>query len=73
MKLYDVPGHTRPLLLSDEHAELIGGTEHQPIPPRPGKTASKAAWVDYAIGHGADAATAEAATRAELIATYGGD
>lgn len=28
MKLYDVEGYDRPLLLSEEHAEQIGATEH---------------------------------------------
>lgn len=68
--LYDVPGYARPLRLSADHAEALGGTEVQPV-ERPNKTATKAAWVEYAVSQGADPANAEAVTRADLIARYG--
>lgn len=38
----------------------------------PAKSASKAEWVDYAVAQGADRAEAEAATKDDLVATYGG-
>lgn len=70
MKLYDVKGYDQPLLLSEEHAELIGAVEHQVFAVQPAKSATKAAWVDYALGQGADPAALESLTRAELIEQY---
>lgn len=37
----------------------------------PNKSASKGDWVDYAVSQGADEDEAEAATKDDLIATYG--
>jgi len=71
MKLYDVPGYDRPLMLSEEHAELIGGTEHELVETMPAKSATKAEWASYAVTRGADPAVAEATSRADLIAQYG--
>lgn len=39
--------------------------------PIPAKSANKDAWVAYAVSQGADQAEAEAATKDDLIATYG--
>jgi hypothetical protein len=73
MKLYDVEGNDQPLMLSEEHAELIGATEHDLADEAmPARTASKAAWVAWAVGYGADPAVADASTKADLIAQYGG-
>lgn len=73
MKLYDVEGYDQPLMLSEEHAALIGATEHDPVTElMPARTASKAAWVGWAISSGADPAVADASTKADLIAQYGG-
>jgi hypothetical protein len=44
-----------------------------PAPAAPNKSATKAEWVAYAVSVGADADEAEAATRDDLIETYGGD
>lgn len=71
MKLYDVAGHDRPLLLSEEHAELIGATEHELVTETPSRNANKPAWVAYAVAQGNDPAVAEAMTRAELIEQFG--
>lgn len=71
MKLYDVDGHDQPLMLSEEHAELLGATEHVVSDTVPGKNASKAAWVDYAVSQGADPVVAENSTKAELVEQYG--
>lgn len=38
----------------------------------PAKSASKADWVDYAVAQGADRDEADASTKDDLIATYGG-
>lgn len=38
----------------------------------PAKSASKADWVAYAVSQGADEATAEAATKEDLVAQFGG-
>jgi hypothetical protein len=38
----------------------------------PAKSANKDVWVDYAVSQGADRAEAEAATKDDLIASYGG-
>lgn len=70
--LYDVNGYPRPLRLSPEHAEVLGATPHAVPAQAPGNRASKAEWVDYALGQGADAATVDGLTRAQLIASYGG-
>lgn len=37
---------------------------------KPGKSASKAKWVEYAVSQGMDEADAEAATKDDLIAQY---
>lgn len=71
MKLYDVPGVDRPLMLSEEHADLIGATEHELAAQMPPRNANKPAWVDYAVSQGADPAVADATSRADLIAQYG--
>lgn len=71
MRLYDVDGYDQPLMLSEEHAELIGATEHEPV-SLPAETAPKRSWVDYAVAQGADPAVADATTKADLIAQYGG-
>jgi hypothetical protein len=70
-RLYDVPGYDRPLRLSADHAEALGATEMEAV-ERPNKTATKAAWVEYAVSQGADPANAESSTRADLIDRYGG-
>lgn len=38
----------------------------------PAKSATKGEWVDYAVAQGADRDEADAATKEDLIATYGG-
>lgn len=40
-------------------------------PPMPGRSAAKAAWVDYAVACGAVRAEAEGMTRDELVAEHG--
>jgi hypothetical protein len=72
MRYYDVTGYDRPLLLSEEHAELIGATEHAQVTALPARNAPVQEWRDYALTQGADAAAAEGMTRAALIETYGG-
>jgi len=70
-KYYDVEGYENPLQLSEEHAELIGATEHTDALIVPGKNAPKASWVDYAVAVGGDPVLAEASTKADLIEEYG--
>ncbi|MFD7157957.1 hypothetical protein ACFV9C_25370 [Kribbella sp. NPDC059898] len=70
MKLYDVDGSDRPLMLTAEHAELIGATEHEPV-SMPAATARKSEWVAFAVASGADPAVADATSKAELIEQYG--
>lgn len=72
MRFYDVPGHDRPLMLSEEHAEVLGATEHRTTQQRPNRAASKQDWADYAVGMGADPTVVETMTRANLIDQYGG-
>jgi hypothetical protein len=71
MKLYDVEGHSRPLRLSEQHAEALGATEHVAPTQAPTKRASRAAWVEYATAQGADPTALDAMTRAEIIERYG--
>lgn len=72
MRYYDVDGYDRPLLLSEEHAEALGATEHQTTTERPNRAASKADWAAYAVGVGGDPTVVESMTRADLIEQYGG-
>lgn len=71
MKLYDVDGHDLPLRLSEEHAELIGATEHVVDATKPTRNANKAAWADYALAQGADPASVDQMTRTQLVEQYG--
>ena len=71
-RLYDVPGYDRPLRLSAEHAEALGGTEvSEPDENRPARNASKAAWVAYGVDQGMTQEGAESQTRAQLIEALG--
>lgn len=70
MKLYDVDGYDTPKLLSEAHAELLGGREHADD-VRPAKSARVAQWRAYASSLGLDADVAATMTRAELIEQYG--
>lgn len=47
------------------------GGDATPSPDQLAKSAKKAEWVDYAVSQGADRAEAEAATKDELVDTYG--
>lgn len=70
MKQYDVEGYDRPLLLSEEHAEEIGASEHvETGQPKP--SAGKAEWVAYAETRGADPDDAAASTKRQLVELYG--
>lgn len=74
MKFYDVDGYDRPLLLSPEHAELIGATERaQAEDPdaAPARNASADEWRDWALRSGAIPETVAGLSRAELIEQYG--
>ena len=71
MKLYDVNGYDKPLMLSDEHAERIGASEHQIETRMPARNALKQQWVDYAVGQGVDPVVADSMTRTELVEQYG--
>ena len=52
-------------------ADGSGAEDRQDGPPS--KTATKAAWVDYAVeAHGADRAEADGLTKADLVELYGG-
>lgn len=70
MKLYDVEGHDRPLLLSDEHAESIGAIEHVDESVKPTQRATKAEWSSYALSQGGDPDAVSSMTRAELIENW---
>jgi hypothetical protein len=78
----DVPAEDIDRLLTLAHItatppSVPAATEHdppQPPPPtRPAASGSKAAWVAYAVAHGADQAAAEAKTRDQLVDAYGKD
>jgi hypothetical protein len=71
MKLYDVPGVERPLLLDETRAEQLGYSEHVDA-TTPKRNASKQEWVDYAVQQGADPESAASSTKSELVAEYGG-
>lgn len=71
MKLYDVDGYDYPLRLSDEHAELIGATEHVVETQQPKRSANRQAWVDYALSQGGDPIVVSESTRSALIEQYG--
>jgi hypothetical protein len=71
MKLYDVDGYDKPLRISDEHAALIGATEHV-MRSKPQRTARLADWREYAIELGVEPSIAEQMTRKQIIETYGG-
>jgi hypothetical protein len=71
-KLYEVSGYPTPLRLSEDHAETLGGKEiDTTTTTKPSKQDSKATWSAYAVSQGADPATAETTTKADLIAQYG--
>lgn len=72
MKLYDVDGYDRPLLLSEDHAELLGATPHAVISETPARNGTVAEWRDFALSQGADPEAAQTMTRAQLIESYGG-
>jgi hypothetical protein len=52
--------------ISDQKPEVASA------PPKPAQVANKAVWVEFAVGQGASAEDAEAATKAELVELYGG-
>jgi hypothetical protein len=66
MNLYDVKGYDRPLLLSEEHAEVIGATRHQTT-RRPKNNASLTEWQEHATGLGVQPDVLEGMTRAQVI------
>lgn len=72
MNLYDVDGYDRPLLLSEEHAEVLGARLHATPAETPHSRASKAEWADYALGTGADPEYVGTLTRAQLLEQFGG-
>jgi hypothetical protein len=51
---------------------LSGAQPAVPEAAAPGPSAPKQAWIDFAIGQGADPATAGAMTKADLMSRYGG-
>lgn len=66
------PAHVK--LLQDRGLLVEGDApdgEHDTDGP-PAKSASKADWVAYAVAQGADEADADAQTKDDLIAAYGG-
>jgi hypothetical protein len=60
-----------------EHAWLVLGEDVEPVAgarlERPANSASHAAWVEFAVGEGAEREAAEGMTRKELIAEFGGE
>lgn len=71
MRLFDVDGHDKPLLLSDEHAEILSAKPHRVVRDKPVRSANKQTWADYALAQGADPSLVETQTRAELIDSWG--
>lgn len=71
MKLYDVKGHDSPLMLSEEHAELIGATEHIAVSV-PARSALKSEWIDFAVSKGGDPLDLDGLTKSEIVEQYGG-
>ncbi|MFE5912084.1 hypothetical protein ACFQ6B_23785 [Streptomyces wedmorensis] len=57
---------------SPDPVEPVGPTEAPEATEPPVKSAAKAEWVAYAVIQGAEEAEAEAATKDDLIRTYGG-
>lgn len=70
MKLYDVDGYDTPRMLSDEHAELIGATEHIDI-SAPSRAARKREWIDFAVEQGGDPIELDTLTKSEIVERYG--
>lgn len=56
-----------------ETAHAAEVTDVESTGERPAKSASKAEWVAFAVTQGADPGEAEASSKADLIATHGGD
>lgn len=57
-----------------EHCELLvnpADAADVDSPAEPAKSASKAAWVDFAVAQGADRDAAEAKTRGDLVDEFG--
>lgn len=71
------PGVPSPALGAAEVAAAVDGTAAEvgpePDVPRPKRTALMDEWVAYAVRRGMDRATAEAASKAELIKALAGD
>lgn len=68
----DVPEEQVAILLRLGDIEATGQEAAEPGPlERPGVRASKAEWVDYAVGVGLDRGEADAMTKAELIDSLG--
>lgn len=71
-KHYEVPGHDRPLRLSEEHAKALGAKEvSAPDESRPAPREPKAAWVEYATAQGMPEEVADGHTKAELVEQFG--
>lgn len=70
MKLYEVPGHDRPLLLSEDHAKLLEATPVREV-PLPARNASADTWRDYAVTQGYDRGVVADLSRSELVETFG--
>jgi hypothetical protein len=71
----EVPDALGESLLEQEHNwATTAAVAHKPDgaePGAPAQSALKAEWVAFAVSRGADPTQAEAATKAELIDTYG--
>lgn len=61
------------VLVEDEPAPAESPyVSEQPVDPsQPGPRDNKAAWVEWAVGNGADRAEADAMTKKDLIAAFG--
>lgn len=59
------------VLVEGAPATSVGETG-EPV-TRPAKSATKGAWVDYAVAQGAERSDVDGMTKAELVARYGGE
>jgi hypothetical protein len=71
MRLYDVPGVDRPLLLDETRAESLGYSEHVDH-TSPTRNASKQEWVDFAVREGGDPEGVSGMTKQQIIDEFGG-
>jgi|SRR5215469_126522 len=76
-RAYSVGAEVPDSAVEGDNAWLVLGDDVMPVEgarlEMPKRSASHAAWVNFAVGEGATRDEAEAASRADLIEQYGGE